>query len=130
MKLKSDTQQRYSPEAGTHDSQEKIYCGVCGDVMDARFGLNGPTGSIEAMAGRKHLHDSYTCPNTKELWHDQVVSLREEKHKTPSAVIEELLEREVQMVLEHREPTKNRWFGQHVFSKEDQSKFDKTMGRT
>lgn len=107
MKLESDTQCRYSPDAGEHDPQEKMYCGVCGDVMDARLGVNGPTGSVEAMAKRKHLHDSYTCPNMEEVWHLQLIALRNEKRRTASTLIEALLEEEVVMVLETRKETKH-----------------------
>lgn len=106
MKLKGDTQERYSPDVRTHDPQEKIYCGVCGDVMDARFGVNGPTGSVEAMAGSKHFHDCYTCPNTGKDWHLQVIALRNEKRETASTLVEALLEEELGMVLETREATK------------------------
>ena len=106
MKLKSDTQSRYTPDAGEHDPQEKFYCGVCGDLMDAKFGIDGPTGSAEAMAGKGHLHDRYMCPNRDEDWHEQVVALRMERNDSASATIGELLNKEVDLVLEHREATK------------------------
>lgn len=106
MKLKNDTQSRYTPDAGTHDQQEKMYCGVCGDLMVAKFGINGPTGSAEAMAGNKHLHDRYTCPNREKDWHEQVVALRMERNDSASAMIGEILDKEIELVLEQREATK------------------------
>ncbi len=108
MKLKSDTQCRYTPDAGEYDPQEKIYCGVCGDVMDARLGVDGPTSWAEGVSGRTHLHDSYECPNMKEkeVWHLQVIALRNEKRRTASTLIEAILEEEIGMVLETRKETK------------------------
>ena len=106
MKLKSDTQSRYTPDAGAHDQQEGIYCGVCGDQMTVKFGINGPTGSAESMAGHKHLHDRYMCPHRDEDWHQQVVALRMERKNSASAMIGEILEKEADLVLEQREATK------------------------
>jgi hypothetical protein len=106
MKLESETQERFTPDAGTYDPDENFFCGACGDLMNSRFGVDGPTGSIEAMAKRKHLHDVYECPNREEDWHQQVIALRREKRTTASTLIESLLDEEAQIVLDKRVATK------------------------
>jgi hypothetical protein len=106
MKLKSDTQERFTPDAGTYDPDENFFCGACGDLMNVRFGVNGPTGWVEATAGRKHLHDVYECPNREEDWHRQIIALRKEKKTTASTLVEALLDEEAQIVLDKRVATK------------------------
>lgn len=64
---------RCCPNPGTLD---EVKCGVCGAKMNVRRNILGPTGMAEAMAGRKHLHDSFTCPNIKKVWHERIVRLK------------------------------------------------------
>lgn len=106
MKLKSDTQERYTPDAGTLPQDEPVFCGVCGDQMEAKFDCFGPRGYVQAMSGSKSHYDAYNCPNRDEPWHRQVIAMRKEKRKTASTLVESLLDKEIDLVLESRKETK------------------------
>ena len=106
MKLKSDIQDRYTPDPGEHPPEEDILCGVCGDKMDCKRDCYGPRGFVMAISGSKSAYDQYECPNREETWHKQVISLRKEKRKTASTAIEMLLDAEIETVLELRQHTK------------------------
>lgn len=92
----------FSPEAGT---VEKMNCPVCGDEMKVTRGVNGPTGTIEAMAGMRHLHDSFSCLNFDKPWHIQVIRMREYRRKLPSKRLREIIEQEIMEVLASRQHT-------------------------
>ena len=61
------------PAPGTVKAAE---CGVCGTEMNVRRNVLGPTSSAEAMAGRKHRHDSFACPHVAEDWHKRIDQLK------------------------------------------------------
>ena len=103
-KLSCDTQDHYTPDAGTEGD---VYCGVCGDLMNCKRNVYGPRGYMQAIGGGKSLHDSYTCPNHSEMWHMQVKALREWVKKIPSKKISSLAEEEINEILETREATKS-----------------------
>ena len=106
MQLESDTQERYTPDPGTHPPEMEVCCGVCGDRMNLKENCYGPRGFVMAMSGSKSHYDSYTCPNSKEGWHRQVLALRKEKRETASTLVESLLDEEIKLVLESRKATK------------------------
>ena len=64
---------RCNPVPGTVETAE---CGVCGAQMNIRRNVLGPTSSVEAMAGRKHRHDSFVCPRIEEDWHKRIYRLK------------------------------------------------------
>lgn len=100
----SDTQCVFTPNAGKVEGL--VNCGVCGQRMDVKINVVGPTSMVESMAGSKHRHDRFTCPDRDEKWHMQVVALRREQRKSASTMIGALLQQEIDMVLETKEPTK------------------------
>ena len=58
---------------GTKDA---VACGVCGTPMNVKRNALGPTSFGEAMTGKKHLHDCFTCPYVKEYWHKKIYSIK------------------------------------------------------
>jgi hypothetical protein len=92
----------FSPAPGEVD---KMNCRVCDAEMKVTRNVNGPTGSIESMAGRKHLHDSFYCDHAEEDWHCQVRILKERIEKETSNKIIELLAEEMNQVLQTKKPT-------------------------
>lgn len=102
----------YTPDAGTHGEDMKVYCGVCGRETIVERDLDGPRSFAGAMKlaatgiRSKVRHDRYCCPDREEAWHKQVAQLRQAMLKTPSKKIEEILGREVQEILENRAATK------------------------
>jgi hypothetical protein len=73
----------FTPDPGKFKEME---CAVCRDKM------------AEAMGGGKHLHDSFSCPNSGEDWHDQLIALDKELRKTSSSAIALILEKEIEEV--------------------------------
>lgn len=92
-----------TPECGKHESMN---CPTCGDVMNVERDVEGATGFAEAMAGRKHKHDRFTCPNAGKNWHVQIIKLGHEAKNTASAAIERMINDEIRGILETRRPTK------------------------
>lgn len=101
-----DTQDRYTPDIGTAEAGRPINCGVCKEEMSCRHNVNGPRGFVQAMCGSSSLHDVFECPNIEELWHKQVKALREWVHSIPSASVGNLVEKEIEVILTTRQPTK------------------------
>ncbi len=99
----------WMPAIGIVPPDKHITCGVCGDVMRERRDIFGPTGMIESMAGNGHRHDTFTCPNRGEVWHDQVRALHSQIRDTPSVLIADMLLQEVAEVLRTRTPTKEQF---------------------
>ena len=100
----SNTQCVFTPNAGK--VEDPVDCGVCGRRMDVKRNVYGPTNSVEGMSGGGHNHDLFQCPDRDEKWHQQVVALRREQKKTASFSIAEILEKEINLVLERKQPTK------------------------
>lgn len=73
----------FSPDPGTETA---MFCRACGANMDVTRNVTGPTGMAEAMAGKGHAHDSFTCPNVGAKWHWDICELMLERnaHKSPS----------------------------------------------
>ena len=90
-------QGRCGPEPGTVKTAK---CGVCGKQMKVERNVLGATSWAESMAGRKHLYDSFRCPNIDKGWHERIVNLKVEALKTESDRIKKILEGEVIELLE------------------------------
>jgi len=110
--LECRTQCRYTPDAGTEHA-ENVLCGVCKTVMDKIRDCHGPRSYAEAMAKRSTYssYDEWTCPNTEEDWHKQVIALYKEADATASKVIKSFLEIEAVMVLNSKSPTLEKYWG-------------------
>ena len=64
---------RCCPAPGT---VEMAKCGICGIEMNVERNVLGPTSWAESMAGRKHRHDSFRCPNLGKDWHRRIYRLK------------------------------------------------------
>jgi hypothetical protein len=87
-------------------------CRACGDNMDVKRNVNGPTSWAESMGKGKHLHDCFTCPNAGLDWHDQLIALDRELRKTSSNLVAKMIEAEIKEVKETRVATRKAagWF--------------------
>ena len=94
---------RFTPDPGEVDTYA---FDVCGDNMDVKRNVHGPTGFAEGMSGKGHLHDAFNCPSREEMRHLQAFKLQEEAEKTASKRIEDLLLTEMREVVEKRQATK------------------------
>lgn len=65
---------RCNPAPGTLEAAE---CGICGAQMNVQRDVFGPTSAVEAMAGKKHKHDSFICPFIGKRWHEEIYYLKE-----------------------------------------------------
>lgn len=93
----------YSPDPGEIESAK---CGICGDEMDVKRGVFGPTGFAESMSGRGHRHDRFTCPNLDTDWHRQVDKLQIASKETPSVKLGDMFEDEAKEIIKSRVATK------------------------
>lgn len=96
----------YTPETGTFEGT--VYCGVCNAKLDVEKNKTGATAFAEAMAGKTHQYDLYTCPNHKELWHIQISLLQRELKDTASKTISDMLEKEIEQIHWSKSPTKTK----------------------
>lgn len=94
------------PEPG---KVERSYCNACDEEMDVERNVECATGMAEAMAGRKHLCDRFTCPNAGQDWHNQLIALRQLIDRTPSRTLAGLVQAEVNEIMQRRQPTKHKW---------------------
>lgn len=60
------------------DTMETATCGICSTQMSVERNVFGATSSVEAMAGRSHRYDRFTCPHVKEIWHKRIYRLKTE----------------------------------------------------
>jgi hypothetical protein len=86
--------------------KENATCHTCGDAMEVERNVNAATGWAEAMAKRSHLHDRFTCPNAGEKWHQQIIVLMKALGKSPSAALDAIYEKEIDVIKLTRKPTK------------------------
>jgi hypothetical protein len=89
----------FQPDPGVED---KMFCRVCGEEMEVRRNVEGPRSYTEAVGGGKSLHDSFVCKNSGEKWHQQALEILKMAEKTPSKVMEEMLKKEVQEIIESK----------------------------
>ncbi len=93
-----------------------MLCRVCGDEMAVERDVFGPRGYVahlgEQMRQRQDptyrggsLHDVFTCENSGQPWHSQVIALRQEQEATRSASIKTILEDEIRQIFTTRRPT-------------------------
>lgn len=52
-------------------------CLICDALMNVERNCYGPTSWAGSMAGIKKKHDRFTCPNSKEDWHIQLVDIKD-----------------------------------------------------
>ena len=91
--------------------EAEVRCRVCGEVMEARRGVVGPTGwahamAIKAGAAQGTPHDEFACGLSGEAWHRQALALKMEARKTPSRDLESILLEEAEEVVRTRTATK------------------------
>lgn len=94
----------FTPDTGTTDSMS---CRACGTEMQVernvdyygRWGKEDPPRKI----------DKFTCNNSSQNWHNQVISLRRFQRDTPSKTLEKLVEEEITLIIESKTPTKDNW---------------------
>lgn len=88
------------------DKVAALACRTCGETMNVKRNVNGPTGFAEAMSHAKHLHDAHSCPFRDEMWHKQVHKLHEEATRCSSKRLADIMEGEAQEILTTRKETK------------------------
>lgn len=82
-------------DPGSEPDDEQKMCGVCGSECLITRGHNGPTSYTESLAGKSHLHDSFTCPYYKSEWHGKAIKLIHEMRNTGSKRIRALIEEDL-----------------------------------
>ena len=92
------------PDPGVVDV---AYCGICKEKMDVAKNVFAPTSWAEAMAGGKHKHDHFRCPNYNADWHRQIFDMKEEAFYTNDKNTKKRLEKEIKKILGTRKATRD-----------------------
>ena len=92
-----------TPSAG---HQGTMYCDVCKEEMGFEPNVKGATSRGEAMAGKSHVYDRYTCKNAGENWHNQIISLLKEIDRNPSVLLGNIMKKEIKGILKNKKATK------------------------
>ena len=72
------TGSQYFSKPGT----EKVAtCGICNAKMKVRRNVLVSTCLAEALAGRKHRSDHFSCPRQNESWHERIYCLKTDVYK-------------------------------------------------
>ena len=85
----------FSTAPGERDSMN---CLACGMPMKVHRDCTGPTGWAEAMAGRGHPHDTFTCLNSGEDWHNELVELVSYRNHIPSQKLRDIVQSEIEEI--------------------------------
>ena len=80
----------------------ELNCPICGTKCDVERNCYGPTCFAEAVGGRGHLHDCFTCPHRDEDWHCYASQLIAQKHECASRRVRELIDLDLQETLTTR----------------------------
>jgi hypothetical protein len=86
----------FTPDPG---ERESMGCTACGKRMDVQRNVEGSWSSVEAMAGSKRVVDVFTCPNSNKPWHKHLIELYQERDRTKTRKIKDLVQEEIDWVL-------------------------------
>lgn len=81
-------------------------CRVCNSPWQVEKNVNSATTGGEARAGKKHIHDVLTCPNSGTDWHDQALDMLKEAEKTASMKFEASLREEAAEIVKTKTASK------------------------
>ncbi len=70
-------------------------CQVCGSLCEVKREQMGPTGWVEAMAKRTHLHDYFHCPHSGKEWHERALKIVLAIEETPSKRVAALMQQDL-----------------------------------
>jgi hypothetical protein len=70
-------------------------CQVCGSICEVKRDQMGPTGWIEALGKRAHLHDYFSCPHSGQKWHEQALEIVLAMEETPSKRVAALMRQDL-----------------------------------
>jgi len=94
-----------TPDCGEYRDDE-VKCGVCGETLNAERNVEDYRSVGSAYIKKITTFDRFRCPNLGEDWHKQILALYHEIRKTPSNIIENLLNQEIEEILKTRKTTK------------------------
>lgn len=84
---------------------ESFVCRVCGVECEVQRNIDGPTSWAESIAKMKHMHDSFKCKQAMDPWHLQARALLQEKRKTNSTRLKQILQEEIDEILRTKQTT-------------------------
>ena len=87
----------FTPDVGTTDSMSCLACGIEMQVeRNVDYYGRWPLSRADAKARKI---DKFTCVNSSQDWHDQVIALRKFQRDTPSNTLSELVEKEIIFII-------------------------------
>jgi hypothetical protein len=95
----------FTPEPGSEKSME---CKACNALMDVERGAKISVRSFAPTSSdKKRVVDIFKCPHAGEPWHNQVIDLQKFIRDTPSHLLSEIVRREIETVIQKKQPTKD-----------------------
>jgi len=83
-----------------------MQCRVCGSDMNVKRDVEGPASFTGALGGFKHIHDHFTCPNSEEGWHEQIIKLKLWIEQCPSKLLADIVEGEIKQIIDTKQRTR------------------------
>lgn len=93
----------FTPSAGV---REEIHCKACGEPLSVKRNVKRTRGKYGFEIKPPRMIDVFSCENTDQRWHRQVIDLKKYLSRIPSRKISDIIEQEIEEILENREPTK------------------------
>ena len=88
-----------TPDPGVITS---LKCGICGDEMNVKRSVLGPTSWAGAMGGSNRLHDLFFCLNRDQDWHKKICELYREARNTHSVTVKKIIRKEIEEIRKKR----------------------------
>jgi len=96
----------FLPDANT---VQNMNCPICGQQMAVKRDQSGPRSWAAAMAGGNgngELHDFFYCEQAHTPWHEQALKLYQGVEDSPSALVSEMLKKEIELIVQTQQTTK------------------------
>ena len=84
------------------DTVDEMVCKVCGEVCDVERSVSGPMSFGGAMMNKKTIHDSFSCSDSDEDWHEQALEIFRDIQGCHSPSLKKIMEKDWNTIVEKK----------------------------